>query len=329
MKIQPRIHVIAILTVSSVIGSVNAQVMRDGEWQGGDAQKGNPHELEHDVLHRTPASCTATLGPQGRGVFNDASWPDNVIPFVFSSNVSASEAVAMAAAMGELTRVADIKFIQRTTETDYLFIQDSDENSSQVGRVGGAQTINIYNWNFEFIMVHELMHAIGVWHEQSAVDRDQFVTIWTQNIDPEYLHNFNIQTNANTTPFYDYESVMHYGTFDFSISPGFLPTITTTDPSAQSVIGQREYISGQDEVGLEMMVGDTHPTQWLLVGSPGLQFGIFELPWGSVGQAVNSAASGDRIFTIAPGTDNASASPGSPLVIDEFVIFEGATLTIQ
>lgn len=320
---------IAILTVSSVISTVSAQVMRDGVWQGGDAQKGNPHELEHDVLHRIPASCTATLGPQARGVFENASWPNNVIPFVFSSNVSASEAVAMAAAMGELTRVADIKFIQRTTETDYVFIQDSNENSSQVGMVGGAQVINMYNWNFEFIMVHELMHAIGVWHEQSAHDRDQFVTVLTQNIEPEYLHNFDIEASANTTPSYDYDSVMNYGTFAFSITPGFLPTIITTNPEAQSDIGQREYISDKDEVGFEMMLGDAHPTQWLLVGSPGLQFGIFELPWGSVEQAVNSAASGDRIFTIAPGTDNVSASPGSPLVIDEFVIFEGAALTIQ
>lgn len=329
MKTTHKIRSLFAIIIAGASSMASAQVMRDGVWQGSDAQKGNPHNLDPDVLDRHPVECTAIPPLQERGVFNDASWENNVIPFTFSSNVSTANAVAMIAAMGELTRVADIKFIQRTTETDFIFIQNSTVNNSFVGRIGGGQTINIFNWNFEFIMVHELMHALGVWHEQSAVDRNDFVIILPDNIIPSRLFNFNIVSTANTTPKYDYASLMHYGTTTFSIPPGNLPTIITIDPDAQDVIGQREFISDQDEIGLEMMMGDTPPTQWLSVGSPSLQLGVFELPWSNVQAAIGAATPGTRVININPATDNVSASPGSPLVIDKFITIEGAQLTIE
>lgn len=325
------------LIITAATTASNAQVFKDGEWQGSDIQKGNPHNLAPEVLHRSPVPCTVPLGTSQRSWhLPTATWLNNTVPYTFEPDVSLANRTAMINAMGELTRVTYIKFIERTTQTDYVLIQESDVNSSNIGRVGGEQIINIVSWNFEFVMVHELMHAIGVWHEQSAIDRNKYVFINEVFILPDALHNFDIHADGFGSRFYDYESVMHYGQWAFSISPflfGF-ETIITNDSDFQDVIGQREYISEQDDSGLDYMLGsDTLPTEWLNVDYaipfPLFPAGIFEAPWISVGQAVLQASSGDRIVNITPRTDTTSASPEAPLVINKFVVIEGAPLTIE
>ena len=61
-------------------------------------------------------------------------------------------------------------------------------------------------------VLHELMHALGFWHEHSRPDRDKHIEIIEENIKGK-KHNFYIQNinQANMVGEYDLCSVMHYG----------------------------------------------------------------------------------------------------------------------
>lgn len=71
------------------------------------------------------------------------------------------------------------------------------------------------------LYLHEIGHAIGLIHEQNRPDRDEFIRINVQNIQPglqsqfekypeSYINTRNVQ--------YDFPSVMHYGvTVSFTI----------------------------------------------------------------------------------------------------------------
>jgi len=77
------------------------------------------------------------------------------------------------------------------------------------------------------------MHALGVEHEQARIDRDNFVRINYQNIDPNQVSNFDkyVQGDLLGTP-YDVFSLMHYAGNTFSING--LPTIESLiDPTIQ------------------------------------------------------------------------------------------------
>ena len=60
-------------------------------------------------------------------------------------------------------------------------------------------------------IAHELIHALGFWHEQSRADRDEYVNIHMNNIIAGTEYNFNKYPLESTDPLgepYDYYSIM-------------------------------------------------------------------------------------------------------------------------
>uniref|UniRef100_A0A8B9LAV6 Metalloendopeptidase n=1 Tax=Astyanax mexicanus TaxID=7994 RepID=A0A8B9LAV6_ASTMX len=113
---------------------------------------------------------------------------------------------------------------------------------SSVGRTGGKQVVSLSTRGcvYHGIVQHELNHALGFYHEHTRSDRDRYVTINWQNIDPTMQYNFNKENTNNLNTPYDYSSVMHYGKTAFTING--LNTITPI-PDASVQIGQRVDLS--------------------------------------------------------------------------------------
>ncbi|MFM7090551.1 MAG: M12 family metallopeptidase, partial [Bacteroidota bacterium] len=158
----------------------------------------------------------------------------------------------ISSAIAHINASTNICLVQRTTQADYLVFQDSENSCwSYVGKIGGAQAINVHSACGFGAAVHEICHAAGMWHEQSRNDRDTYVTINTANIQSGYGSNFDKYGSWGTEAgAYDYGSIMHYGAYAFS-SNG-LPTISVKSPpaAAGTAIGQRGGLSGGDVAAL-------------------------------------------------------------------------------
>lgn len=199
-------------------------------------------------------------GPAPRFASEPNLWPNGIVPYVFDAAVTTTNRNAMIAAMGEWEAVADIDFRPRTNQADYVYIQNSSGNNSRLGRVGGRQIINIYNWSYRFIMAHELAHTLGVWHEQSRADRDTYVEIVTSNIESGFASQFDKHPNARLTGTYDFESIMHYGSCAFSECSGCSASCYTirarpTYADRQSLMGNRDHLSAGDIANMRTLYG--------------------------------------------------------------------------
>ena len=64
--------------------------------------------------------------------------------------------------------------------------------------------------------IHELLHSMGMAHEQSRPDRDTFVEIKWDNIISSMYSQFAQNPHADTSVDYDIMSIMHDGRFHWS-----------------------------------------------------------------------------------------------------------------
>jgi len=166
-------------------------------------------------------------------------WPEGKIAYVIADEALRGR---VEAAIAHWQQHTPFKFSERTSEADYISFEERDGCWSRVGRQGGKQVISLAAGCGLGAAIHEIGHAIGLWHEQSRADRDNFVEIVWANIIDIHKHNFNKHVqDGEDLGNYDHGSIMHYPAKAFSKNGQ--DTIRTRDGTA---IGQRNGLSRSD-----------------------------------------------------------------------------------
>lgn len=188
-------------------------------------------------------------------------WDKGIIPFLISSDFKpgSNEYQQIALAINEFNQKTNIRFIQRTTEFDYIVFRSGQSGwcSSQVGRQGGEQSITCHLAGRQFSagnLIHEIMHMLGFHHEHQRADRDNFVSINFANVKRSF--DFDKIYGENLTE-YDYGSVMHYPRVITNTNLVHDPqkdTIIPTKPlDIETIIGQRGRLSQKDIMGINKL----------------------------------------------------------------------------
>ncbi|CAP24291.2 Protein CBR-NAS-12 [Caenorhabditis briggsae] len=145
-------------------------------------------------------------------------WENNIVPFVISPQYSATQKKILISSLRYFERVSCFKFVDRTTQNDYLFIVPLDGCYSYVGKIGGRQALSLAaDCIADYIIWHEMMHAIGFEHEHQRPDRDSFIRVDYSNVIPGQMINFDKlqQSQVEFPDSYDYKSIMHYDGYAF------------------------------------------------------------------------------------------------------------------
>lgn len=167
-----------------------------------------------------------------------------MVRYTFADNLNYFQKELIKSAIRTIERETNARFYDAngkptkdpTYGFDYPYIEfnyHSSKNNSNVGRVGGKQIINLNSF-MEHIIIHEICHSLGMFHEQCRSDRDQYVNVDYSNIEESAHPNFRIENkNFYRIGHMDFESIMLYGSYAFA-KDWSKPTMTKKDGSTFS-----------------------------------------------------------------------------------------------
>lgn len=150
-------------------------------------------------------------------------------------------------AMSWISANSNIVFVERTTQTDYVTIYDTNDQSSWSNKVGmenGTKEIHISTIQGTGTIAHEIMHSLGFFHEQARPDRDNYIRIFNLPNNQDIRAQFNIKPEAQTVGSFDFNSIMAYQSY---------PYMEKLDGSGWP--GNRDSLSSGDKQGLATLYG--------------------------------------------------------------------------
>ena len=196
-------------------------------------------------------------------------WSNAIVPYEISSRISKETQILIRQAMDHWEDNTCLRFVIAKNVTDYVEFVNTDSgcysntvgNRPDIGKFVNLETNNgIFSregCEYFSVITHEIGHVVGFWHEQSRLDRDSYITINWDNIEPggepQFMQQSSNQINS-TGSVYDYGSIMHYGEDFFSksgCSGDSCITMSVNNAAeyrrqGRPVIGEAQHLSAED-----------------------------------------------------------------------------------
>jgi len=217
-----------------------------------------PHRLSHDFLSR--ASHQGVTTPIAAGT----PWPSGQLKYCFASDTPPLARFVFEAATAQYSKALPcLRFIDvgwksgkssdhwsswSCQEAPAVFVTGLGRGCfSYVGYTGwDAQMLNLAPFCSRIgTAIHELGHALGMAHEQSRPDRNHYIKVHWENIQPGMERNFAVDPDAYTDGPYDFQSIMHYSARLWAANRS-KPVLEPLDPDFTGSLGQRVGLSQHD-----------------------------------------------------------------------------------
>ena len=190
--------------------------------------------------------------------FNGAPpWPEGKVYYSFDPSVTNRLQGPYLDAIREWELAGKVKFVPRTNEGHYIILNFNPGvpgSSLTLGNVPVLTVNTLARWE----LCHQLGHSLGLAHENYRTDRDTYITILTNNLQPGAILGLAVILPGGVTngP-YDFESVMHPTRLDGSIVPGILDSIRANAPYEryQFRMGGRTALSVGDRAAIAALYG--------------------------------------------------------------------------
>ena len=268
------------------------------------------------VLGRIDAFGRLEVPFQSRGLGQRSlveRWPEGIVPYAFHPGLSEIQQDKVEEALERLNDRTRLSLVPTSDPAadgyaDYVLFEPSSGCASFVGRQKIPRQDHQSVWVADSCsvgsVIHEVSHAIGLFHEHTRADRDNYIRVDWDNVKGDKEFNFEIyDAGAEMHGEYDYGSIMHYGERYFSANGK--RTIVTLEDGIR--IGQREALSADDVAAIDAMYAtDLALSTDTLLTDRGLEIDVSVVNGGELGAA-------DLLLRVLgePGTDWTSVSAES------------------